>query len=312
MTRSAIPALAALPFLLGTPHLAAAAPSPLALPDRCIHVAADGVTGRDGAGAAGLDAARLLLLLPDRPDLSLHAAHLHAVSHGAASVRAGDLGRASTAAAAVLLTALTGQRGTGCPDPVLQDAAAPLAAGLAPHASIDFVWDGVSLHDGEQRTSIHRLSLHLEGRGADAHLTVSADGSGTNDPIAALLPQSASASLSVPRAQLPQLLSAAGGDGQPVDVAIESLRARHDTSRLEADGEAQVSRSAADSQGRLHLRVHDFDALTQAAGDAGLTRARTALFLAKLVARHEGDASVWDLAWQGGTVTVNNVPLPTR
>ena len=125
-----------------------------------------------------------------------------------------------------------------------------------------------------------------------------------------MLPQTVSLHATVPADQVAPLLSAAGGNGEPVSLTIEHLHAQRGDTSLDGQGHATIAPRAADSSGDGHLTIHGYDQLLDAA--SGLDRLRTALFLARLVAHRDGDAADWDLSWQGGTLLVNNVPLPLR
>jgi hypothetical protein len=310
MTYPAIPALGVLLLSLA-PLSGEARAASLQLPGGCAVAHAAGL--REGAGAhgAGFDADRLEVVLPGLPGAALHAAHLHASGQGAVLTSA-VLEQAATAAASGLLAAVSGHRDGGCPDPVLHDAAAPLAHALVRGGRAEFTWTGVSIRSGSTRLGARRLSLRLEGDGSAAHLTTVLEGAVSNDPAAGLLPEALAVRASLPADQLPALLSATGGHGAPVDVTIEQADARRGATTLSGQGHAVVAATPEASSGQGHLTAHGFDTLLDAATASGLARLRTGLFLAKLVAHRQGDQADWDLAWQQGTLTVNNVPLPLR
>ncbi|MGI4957860.1 MAG: hypothetical protein ACRYGI_09750 [Janthinobacterium lividum] len=243
---------------------------------------------------------------------SLHAARLRADAKGAASVGPAQLEQASTAAAAALLTALSSQHSGGCSDAVLQVAMRPLAHGIQSGASYDFTWTDVAVRAGNIRFGARHLALHVGGDGRTAHLTGTLDGAASNDRAAGLLPESLDVRVALPANELPALLSATGGHGAPVDVTIEQAVARRGGSTLSGHGQASIASTPDAGTGQGHLTAQGFDALIEAANAPGLERLRTGLFLAKLVAHRQGDQSDWDLAWQQGTLMVNNVPLPLR
>lgn len=264
-------------------------------------------------GPSSFEAGRLEVVVPGAdtaPPPSLHAAQLHASLSGAGAVSTAQLEQASTAAAAALLTALSGHHTGACPDHVLRDAMQPLARGLQGGGGYEFTWTDVAIRAGSTRFGVRHLSLRLASAGVAARLTASLDGILSNDPAAALLPDSLDIHAALPADELPDLASATGGHGRPVDVTIEQAVARRGDTVLSGHGQARVASTAEDSSGQGHVTAQGYDALLEAA--AGIDRVRTALFLAQLVGHRKGDHIDWDLAWQGGTLLVNNVPLPLR
>lgn len=312
MIHPVIPALVVLLALPAGILPAEARDTPFDLAGGCARASSASLHETGGAHGTGFEATRLEVTVPGSsgtPAPSLRAAHLHATAQGAPS-RPAELEQAATAAAAALLSALAGSHTTPCPDHVLQDAAAPLAHGLSAGGRYRFDWQDVSVHAGSTRFGAHRLSLQLDGTGGTAHLTAVLNGAVSNDPAAALLPEALAIRASLPDSQLPGLFSAAGGHGTPVDVTIEHVDARRGDTTLDGSGQARLGSSPEAASGQGHVSVHGFDALLDAA--SGLNRIRTALFLAKLVAHRQGDQADWDLVWQGGTLMVNNVPVPLR
>lgn len=317
MNQHAIPGLRAVLLLgaaLAGPVLlmpARAGAAGLDLPGGC----AVGGSASLHEAADGFEAGRLELVVPGlglTPAPALHAARLQASAGGAAPVGAAVLEQASSAAAAALLTALSGRHAGGCPDAVLQAAMRPLAHGLEGGGRYEFTWSDVSVRSGATRFGARHLSLHVAGDGQAAHLTAALDGAVSNDPASGLLPESLDLRAALPASQVPALLSAAGGHGAPVDVTIEQADAHRGGTALSGHGEARIARTPDESSGQGHVSAQGIDTLIEAATESGLDRLRTALFLAKLVAHRSGDRADWDLLWQGGTLLVNNVPLPLR
>ncbi len=280
--------------------------APLDLPDGCALAHAELHGGGGGFEAAGLE-----VTLPGQPGAALHAAHLSAALQGA-SLPAGALQQASTAAAAGLVAAIAGHRDGACQDGALRDATAPLARAIGHGGHASFTWTGVSVRAQGRRFGARRLAIRLDGAGEAARLTLSVDQAVSNDPAAGLLPEAIVARASLPASQIPALLSATGGHGAPVDVTIEHAEARRGETSLDGQGQIRVAATPSQSEGAGHLTAHGYDALLDAAGSPGLERLRTALFLAKLVAHRQGDQADWDLSWSQGTLMVNNVPLPLR
>ncbi|MBE7211368.1 MAG: hypothetical protein INR65_10160, partial [Gluconacetobacter diazotrophicus] len=79
---------------------------------------------------------------------------------------------------------------------------------------------------------------------------------------------------------------------------------------ISGTGSAQIAGTPQQSEADGHLVVRGYDQLMQAAGDSGLGKVRAGLFMGKLVAKHEGDGLAWDLRWDEGSFSVNNVPVP--
>lgn len=314
MINDANPALAAILVPALAAWIAIAAPAParsadLDLPGGC--AIAGSASLHEGSGS--FDAGRLEVTVPGAGSsnpTSFHAARLRADARGAASVGPAQLEQASTAAAAALLTALLSARSGACSDAVLQRAMQPLAHGVQTGGSYDFTWTDVAVRAGNTRFGAHHLALHVGGDGRTAHLTGTLDGAASNNRAAGLLPESLDVRVALPADELPALLSATGGHGAPVDVTIEHAVARRGGSTLSGHGQASIASTPDASSGQGQLTAQGFDQLIEAANAPGMERLRTGLFLAKLVAHRQGDQSDWDLAWQQGTLMVNNVPLP--
>ncbi|WP_419728920.1 hypothetical protein [Lichenicola sp.] len=292
----------------------AARAADLDLPGGC---ATAGSASLDEAGPnGGFEAGRLEVVIPGAsttPPPALHAASLRVTSQrAAAGVSTAQLEQAATAAAATLLTALSVHHTGACPDHVLQEAMRPLAHGVQAGGAYEFTWSDVSVRAGSTRFGAHRLALRVGGDGRTAQLVGSLEGAASNDRAAALLPESLEVRVALPASELPPLLSAAGGHGAPVDVAIEQVRARRGDSTLEGHGQASIAGEPGAGSGQGQVTITGLDALMEAANAPGLERLRTGLFLARLVAHRDGDRSEWDLAWRQGTLLVNNVPLPLR
>ncbi|MCQ8240824.1 hypothetical protein [Rhizosaccharibacter radicis] len=310
--------MAALPLLAAVGPAARAA-STIDLPGACASGSARTLHEASGPRGGGVDADNFVVRVSGLPisPADFNAGHLHIASRGRAEdTRPAALAQAATAASAALLTALAGRQPAGCDPQALRAVAAPLQAGLSHGASYDFTWSEISIHTGTTRTGARHLSLHLDGgpatgSGGDAHLTLSVDGAVSNDQAGALLPHTAEMRLSLAAASLPALLAMAPGS-PPLPVRIDGITARRDETSLSGHGDARVSPDPAQAQGTATVDVSGYDALIAAAEGAGLQKARTALFLAKLVAHRKGDALSWDLDWHDGLLSVNKVPLPLR
>ena len=284
----------------------------LDLPSGCVTAGSISLHEQDGP-QAGFDAGRLELLMPGVAGTpSLHAAHLHVAAQGAAgSIAPAQLEQASSAAAAALLAAMSSHHEGGCTDAVLQQAAGPLAHALQSGGGADFIWSDVQVRSGSTRLGARRLALHLAG-GPTLRLTAAVDGAISNIAAAALLPETLTVRASLPSAELPALLAASAGQGARVELTIEQLQAHGADTALDGHGQVFVAATREASGGEGELAVRGLDALIADAAAPGLERLRTALFLAKLVAHRRGDQADWTLSWQGGTLLVNNVPLPLR
>ncbi len=281
----------------------------LDLPGGC--ATAGSVSLHEGDGPrVGFDAGGLELLLPGLTAApSLHAAHLHADVQGPAALAPSALEQASTAAAAALLTALSGHRDGGCPDLVLRQALRPLAQALRAGDGAGFSWSGVAVRAGRARFGARHLSLRLTG-GPTARLEATLDGVISNGEAAALTPEALTLRVSIPAAELPALVAGARDSG--IQMTVEALHATRGDSTLDGHGQALLGPDTQASAGEGEVSVRGFDGLIDAAGVPGLERLHTALFLARLVAHRSGDTLAWTLSWRDGTLLVNNVPLPLR
>ncbi len=280
----------------------------LDLPGGCATAGSASLHEHDGP-KAGFEAGRLELLVPGLPAApSMHAGHLQAGGAGA-GLAPGQLEQASTAAAAALLAGLSGHHEGGCPDAVLRQASRPLAHALQAGGEASFTWSDVSIRSGRARYGARQLSLHLTG-GPTARLDAVLDGLVGNGEAASLTPAALTLRVSVPAAELPGLL--AGARGGPVQMTIERLHATRDDAVLDGHGQSLIGPDPQASAGEGELTAQGFDTLLAAAGAPGLERLHTGLFLARLVAHRDGDRLTWMVSWRGGTLMVNNVPIPMR
>ncbi len=300
-----------------------AAAGTLALPAGCGSATATSarrIAAAAGRGAA-FEAGALRIQLP--PDAAGHppsfaAASLHVASHGA-ETGPEALERASTAAGASLLIALTGSGRSGCPADALQAAAYPVMDGLLGGGGYLATWQDVVLGGTAGHVLARRMQLRMDGAGgsgADApvHMTLSLDGiTGALTPPT-LLPEHLSVSATLPASSLPTLLSAAGGAAPDarIPVTIDDIDMRRGSATLHGTGTASAAATPQDSAADIHLVAHDFDALVSAAALQNMMRVHTTLFLSRLMARQAGDNLEWDLRYGSGLLSVNNVPIPLR
>ena len=309
--RAPLPVRLILAPLLGAWVAASAAhAADLDLPGGCATAGSASLHERDGPHA-GFEAGRLELLVPGLPTApSLHAGHLQVETAGAAaSLTPAELEQASTAAAAALLAGLSGHRAGGCPDAVLRQASRPLAHALQSGGDAAFTWSDVSVRSGGTRYGARHVALHLTG-GPTARLDAVLDGLVSNSAAASLTPEALTLRVSVPAADLPELLAGAHGGG--VQVTIEQLHATRGDTVLDGHGQALIGPDPQASAGEGELAARGFDTLLAAAGAPGLERLHTGLFLARLVAHRDGDRLTWTVSWRDGTLMVNNVPIPMR
>ena len=268
----------------------------------------------EAAPRGGFDAGRLELVVPGLAGApSLHAARLRVSTAGpAGSLPPAELERAASAAGTALLTAFAGHRDGGCPDAVLRGAVRPVARALQGGGAVDVAWSDVSMRAGEARLGARRLSLHLTG-GATAGVDAVVEGAVGNS-AAAVMPDALALRVTVPAAGLPALLAGSGGGpgDNPVEATIERFHATRGDTTLDGHGQVLIGADPRAGAGEGEIEALGFDALMAAAGAPGLERLHTGLLLARLVARHDGDALRWKINWRDGTLLVNNVPLPVR
>ena len=304
---------------------AAAAPTgiPLGLPAGCGTATATAVhrTGSAAGKPAAFEADAVRIELPAAPGgqaPAFSAALLHVATH-AADTAPEALERASTAAGASLLIALTGTGRSGCPADALQAAAYPVMDGLLRGGDYVGTWQGVTLRGTAGHVLARRMQLRLDGAGgsgpdAPVHMTLSLDGiTGTLTPPT-LLPEHLSVSATLPASSLPTLLSAAGGAAPDarIPVTIDDISMSRGDATLHGTGTANAAATPQDSSADINLVAHDFDALVNAAALQNMMRMHTTLFLSRLMAHQAGDNLEWQLRYAGGLLSVNDVPIPLR
>ncbi|WP_428374957.1 hypothetical protein [Lichenicoccus sp.] len=302
---------------------AGAAAAALALPAGCGSATATSarrIAAAAGKGAA-FEASALRIQLPldatGHPP-SFAAAALHVASHGA-ETGPEALERASTAAGASLLIALTGTGRSKCPADALQAASYPVVDGLLRGGGYLATWQDVALRGTAGHVLARRMQLRLDGAGgaaADApvHMTLSLDGiTGTLTPPT-LLPEHLSVSATLPASSLPTLLSAAGGAAPDarIPVTIDDISMSRGSATLHGTGTANAAATPQDSSAEIHLVAHAFDALVNEAALQDMTRVHAALFLSRLMARQAGANLEWQLKYGAGLLSVNDVPIPLR
>nr|WP_321983127.1 hypothetical protein [uncultured Lichenicoccus sp.] len=295
----------------------------LALPTGCGSATAGSshrVAATGGKGA-GFEAESLRIQLP--LDAAAHppsfaAASLHVASHGA-ETGPEALERASTAAGASLLIALTGNGRSACPADALQAAAYPVVDGLLRGGGYLATWQDVVLRGAAGHVLARRMQLRMDGAGGSGagvpvHMIFSLDGiTGTLTPPT-LLPERLSVSATLPASSLPTLLSAAGGAAPDarIPVTIDDISMSRGGATLHGTGTANAAATPQDSSADIDLVAHKFDALVNEAALQNMMRVHTTLFLSRLMARQAGENLEWQLKYGGGLLSVNDVPIPLR
>ncbi|TLU72529.1 hypothetical protein [Lichenicoccus roseus] len=314
---------------LGWQPAVAATTTSLGLPGGCGTASAVGVHRIEAVSgrSAAFEAGALHIQLPpvhagrDKetdPSPSFAAASLHVDSRGVQTTPEA-LERASTAAGAALLIALTGTGRSGCPADVLQAAAYPVVDGLLRGGGYVGSWQGVTLHGAAGHVLARRMTLRLDGAGgsgpdAPIHITLSLDGITGSLTPPTLLPDHLSVAATLPASSVPTLLSAAGGAAPDarIPVTIDDITVTRGDATLHGTGTASAAATPQDSAADILLTARDFDALVNAAALQSLTRVHTTLFLSRLMARQDGDRLQWQVRYGDGLLSVNNVPIPLR
>ena len=302
--------------------------APLALPAGCGTATATAPhrTGAAPGRPAEFESGPLHIQLPPGPggshdgdgSPSFAATALHVTGRGA-QTGPEALERASTAAGAALLIALTGTGRSSCPADALQAAAYPIVDGLMRGGSYAGSWQGVTLRGTAGRVLARRMTLRLDGAGgsgpdAPVHMTLSLDGITGSLTPPTLLPDHLSVAATLPASSVPTLLSAAGGAAPDarIPVTIDDISLTRGNATLHGTGTASAAATPQDSAADILLTAHDFDDLVNAAALQSLTRVHTTLFLTRLMARQAGDTLQWQVKYGDGLLSVNNVPIPLR
>ncbi|ACI49911.1 conserved hypothetical protein [Gluconacetobacter diazotrophicus PA1 5] len=294
--------------------LAAAGPAGATpLPETCAQARTGGLSV-SGNVAAARD--YVLRFSPGGEAPSLHARMVTVKGGDAAGTDARDI---LNAASLVLLGALTNHHGAGCPSEYFASSVGPLLNGLKAGQGYDVAWTAPVVNNGGARLSFAALHLHLGGAELGGPVVVALDvrdaqASG-NTVLASLLPQQARSNFSIPAQSLGPLLAATAGHPARsvlVPVTITTLMAQHGDLRLNGRGTAMLTGNADANSAAGHLSLSNLPELIATLRAAGQARATTALILANLVGRHADADTSWDVEWQGGVLTINQIPLPLR
>ncbi|WP_428392478.1 hypothetical protein [Lichenicoccus sp.] len=302
--------------------------SGLQLPLPCASVHASGLQSL-APPAHGVTAEAYRVHLPaaaSRHAVSMSASSLR-VESGTADTSDADLERASSAAAAALLVALSGDHHGGCDTALLHDAAAPIVHGLAHGGGYVATWLNVTLRGASGVVTAHRMQLRLEAHrmqeglhapGADAAAPVqvafSLEGVAGRLKPPTLLPDTLAWRISLPPSSLPTLLAATGGStpSAQIPVTVDDLRLTQGKSIIDAKGSAIAAPTPLASSADLHVTARDYDDLVEKAASADMVRLHTALFLSSLVAKRDADGLQWQVTYHDGVLAVNHVPIPVR
>ncbi|GBQ31672.1 hypothetical protein ACLRDC_03825 [Gluconacetobacter sacchari] len=303
-----------LPALLGTIlAMATTGVQAAPLPPACA------IAGAGSLSASATDMTALNYVLRSAPGTgapSLHAASV-TISGPAGDARA--LRDLLDAASVVLLGALVNHHGAGCTADYFLATLQPMMAGLESGRSYDIAWSSPVATTGARQIRFSAMHLHLSGGGDARPIAVSLEmrGAGINGDsvLAALLPQDARSDFAVPAQALGPLLAATAGRPArsiAVPVTIRTLRARRGDMQLEGSGTAELTGSPDAASAAGHMSMRNLPELIETLRAAGQIRPAGALALANLVGHHADTQTSWDVAWAGGILTVNHIPLPLR
>lgn len=284
------------------------------LPGDCAVAGADSPAG--GGGTATAHGYRLRFSGGMEPP-SLHAATVSVKGSGGTATPGRDI---LDAASVVLLGALTNHHVPGCTPGYFTDTVSPVLRGLGADGSYDLTWSHPTIANGLTRMSFRTIHLHLAGAGTDmpvvASLEIQDAATTGQGGLSSLLPQQARSVFSIPARSLGPLLAAVSGrptQGVAVPVTIRSLTAQRSDMRLDGSGSAVLTGNPDAASATGHMSMRNLPDLIAAVRAMGQTRVATALILANLVGHHaDADDTSWDVAWQGGILTVNRIPLPLR
>lgn len=226
-----------------------------------------------------------------------------------------DMEGVAGAASTLLLAAMTGHHTAACTD-WLETEGRKVEAALGAGHSFSVSWSDVIIRHGNQQTTLAHAKLALAPQSDQTTATLTMDGI-TVRGIAApsLMPTSASASFSLPQRELASLMAATAGKATSlpaVHVAIRSFAAQRDSIRLAGNGHATLTGNTDSTSAGGHLEVQDINTLIDHARQDGQMKIAAALILARMVSHSTTNGNAWDTTWEGGILTVNNVPLPIK
>jgi len=229
----------------------------------------------------------------------------------------GALQQLSDLASVALLASITGHHNFGCNGPWMKRTARNYATSVIAGARPDITWHDLTVHQGP--VTVHAGAAHLQLSGQDGgelrldirfdHVTLN----GTGGDV--LAPDLLTARASLPPESLAALVQMAAAKDQPsraVHTKLDSVDVTFGRTEMHGSGTAELTGYPDTMSADGDLSAIHMSGLTDRARDASLNKIAAALVIAKLVGHRDGDTTRWKLGWQGGVLTVNNVPLPLK
>ncbi|KXV34392.1 hypothetical protein AD940_07125 [Gluconobacter thailandicus] len=158
-------------------------------------------------------------------------------------------------------------------------------------------WSSVKLSRPGHTMTIQHATINAVETNPDLRMKV--NGTGIHDSKQPLIPSALSADLSIH-----------GLSGASQQITINALHAISGSSTVDGAGTIQIGSSAATSTADTHVSITNIADLIEKIRQTAPTKVVTALTIARLMGKQNGDTTSWDIALQGGVVTVNRIPLP--
>ncbi|QDH16176.1 DUF2125 domain-containing protein [Swingsia samuiensis] len=159
------------------------------------------------------------------------------------------------------------------------------------------LWANIKLDRPNHTMTLQRVSIKATQTNPLLRLKIS--GSGIHDSKQPLIPSSLTTDLSVS----PKV-------GSFQTVTINSFHSISGESSIDAQGKVDMGSSAATSKADLHVSINNISAFDDRLHQIAPTKVIAAIAIARMMGHHSGETTSWDIELEGGTVSVNGVPMP--
>lgn len=165
-----------------------------------------------------------------------------------------------------------------------------------PHGALNAHWQNTLISRRDHTVSVQNLTLSASEHNKNIHAQITLEG--IKDSISHLIPTQLSTDLTL-QSHTPTPF-----------ITINSLHATNGTNALSGSGTLQTAANPIASTVDLHISLTNVDDLLTQLRQTAPARVTTALTIARLMGRANGNTTEWDLSLQNGVATINHVPLP--
>nr|WP_294917584.1 DUF2125 domain-containing protein [uncultured Neokomagataea sp.] len=165
-----------------------------------------------------------------------------------------------------------------------------------PHGSLNAHWHNTLITNAHHTVNINDLTLTEVEHNKNIHAQITLEG--IKDSTTTLIPSQLTADLSIQSHTTTPF------------ITINSLHATNGTNALTGTGTVQTATNPLASTMDLHINLTNVDDLLRQLRQTAPARVTTALTIARLMGRANGNTTEWDIGLHNGVATINNVPLP--